>query len=210
MDKKGCIIVPYRDREEHLAQFIPHYRALVPELPIYVIEQADSKPFNRAKLLNVGFLEFGYKYDYAVYHDVDMLADNGDGYEWHEHPLHLATACSQFGYIMPYPGYFGGVVNIPTGVMRTVNGYSNDFYSWGIEDDHFRDRVSKHYEIWHMPYKKYRSLAHERVMDSTLYDKNYERYNLGLIPESDGLSSCVYTAGNPVGNSRYTHLTVEL
>lgn len=74
---KGCIIVPYRDRAEHLAKFIEHYKGV---LPIYVIEQADGKPFNRAKLLNVGFLEFGRYYDYAIYHDVDMLAENFEAY----------------------------------------------------------------------------------------------------------------------------------
>lgn len=193
MDKKGCIIVPYRDREEHLSQFIPHYRALVPELPIYVIEQADSKPFNRAKLLNVGFLEFGYKYDYAVYHDVDMLAENPEGYEYYNYPTHLATACSQFDYRMPYTDYFGGVVNIPTRVMTDVNGFSNKFWGYGGEDDEMcRHLQNMRVDIYSLPGKIYKSLAHDRIINDDLRRLNVDYLNKGRDVD-DGLNWCTYS-----------------
>ena len=77
-DPKLAIIVPYRDREEHLGRFVPHMDEFLSqrniEHKIFVIEQSDEKPFNRGWLLNVGYkiaVEQGY--DYFCFHDVDML-----------------------------------------------------------------------------------------------------------------------------------------
>ena len=66
-----CIVIPYRNREAHLKKFIRHYHNML-GVDIYVIEQADDHHFNRGKLANVGFLEFAHKYDYFIFHDVDM------------------------------------------------------------------------------------------------------------------------------------------
>ena len=61
MEKKLSIVVPYRNREEHLKQFVPYMEEYLAKekIPfhIYIIHQADDKPFNRAKLLNVGYKE---------------------------------------------------------------------------------------------------------------------------------------------------------
>jgi hypothetical protein len=51
-----ALIVPYRDRPEHLARFTAHYSALFPEAKIYIIEQEPGLEFNRGALLNIGFL----------------------------------------------------------------------------------------------------------------------------------------------------------
>lgn len=41
---------------------------------IFVVNQVDNNPFNRAKLLNVGFMEALKMYDWEcfVFHDVDL------------------------------------------------------------------------------------------------------------------------------------------
>jgi len=71
MRKKLSIIVPYRNREEHLKRFVPHMEEYLKKdgIPfhIYIIHQADEKPFNRAKLLNVGFKE-SEEFDYFIFH----------------------------------------------------------------------------------------------------------------------------------------------
>ena len=58
-DPKLAIIVPYRDREEHLARFVPHMDKFLSERnikhKIFVIEQLNDRPFNRGWLLNVGY-----------------------------------------------------------------------------------------------------------------------------------------------------------
>mgnify|MGYP003337536680 CR=1 FL=1 len=55
---KLSIIIPYRNREEHFKKFVPHMNNFLKNklnYEIVFVEQLDEKPFNRAKLLNVGF-----------------------------------------------------------------------------------------------------------------------------------------------------------
>lgn len=204
MTKRGCIIVPYRDRSEHLSQFLKHYDGI---LPIYIIEQSQGKPFNRAKLLNIGFLEFGSKYDYAIYHDVDMMAEHFEAYELYpDKPVHLATACSQFNYTMPYPQYFGGVTSISTKDMIAVNGFSNEFWFWGIEDDEMFNMCVKTFGCIHSIQNNiYKCFDHHRVKNEEYHARGMEILKNGRN-KGDGLSSCVYDVIERNGN----HIIVEL
>src|SRR5262245_39454385 len=112
-EKRLAVLVPYRDREAHLAEFVPHMRQFLSAqgipFQIVIIEQADPKPFNRGKLLNVGFSLVKDEVDYVCFHDVDMLPIAAD-YSYCETPTHLAAQVEQFGWDLPYPEYFGGVV----------------------------------------------------------------------------------------------------
>jgi len=51
------IIVPYRDREQQLKRFLSHMKEYIKDIDyeIFIVEQADDKPFNRGKLLNAGY-----------------------------------------------------------------------------------------------------------------------------------------------------------
>ena len=76
---KLAIIVPYRDREEHLARFVPHMDKFLSDIDykIFVIEQDNDKPFNRGWLLNVGYkIAEKQGYDSFCFHDVDMLPED--------------------------------------------------------------------------------------------------------------------------------------
>ncbi|GBP89328.1 Beta-1,4-galactosyltransferase 7 [Eumeta japonica] len=59
-----AIIVPFRDRFEELLQFLPHMTKFLEKQKIpfhvFVVQQADSYRFNRASLINVGFLYWGW------------------------------------------------------------------------------------------------------------------------------------------------------
>ena len=59
VEKLG-VIVPYRDRYEHLLKFKMLIQAKLHEAKIpyelIVVEQDDSQSFNRGKLLNIGIL----------------------------------------------------------------------------------------------------------------------------------------------------------
>ena len=109
--EKLSIIVPYRDRENHLKEFLP-YMENSPYLKnldfeILIVEQEEGKPFNRGKLLNVGAAESPSS-SYYCFHDVDMLPLVSD-YSSVASPTHLAAEAEQFGFKLPYGGYFGGV-----------------------------------------------------------------------------------------------------
>ena len=82
---KLAIIVPYRDRASHLEVFVPYMQEYLKdyEYKIFVIEQIDSKPFNRGKLLNVGAkIAIKEGFDYFALHDVDMLPLKGVDYSY--------------------------------------------------------------------------------------------------------------------------------
>jgi hypothetical protein len=137
VNHKLGVIVPYRDREQQLKRFLSHMKDYIKDIDyeIFIIEQADDKPFNRGKLLNAG-----YKYaldkgcDYFVFHDVDMLPEDVD-YSYSDKPLHLATHLQEHDYETTFFDYFGGVTMFTKEDFKTINGFSNEYWGWGFEDD---------------------------------------------------------------------------
>lgn len=202
--EKLAIVVPYRDRESHLEEFLP-YMEKSPYLEgidfeILVVEQEEGKPFNRGKLLNVGAVE-SPSAAYYCFHDVDMLPLVSD-YSPISSPTHLAAEAEQFGFKLPYLGYFGGVTLFGKFDFERINGYSNDYWGWGAEDDDIMHRcIIKGLK----PSRKngrYRSLSHSREIKQDLYNENLRKYfdfknsqSLEKMEEKikeDGLSSLEY------------------
>ena len=141
MAKLG-IVVPYRDREEHLSRFITTITEhlehnLIDDYEVFVVNQDNDLPFNRGWLCNTGFtLAQNAGCDYVCFHDVDMLPeDNSCDYSWVDRPTHLATKLSNNRYKLPYPEYFGGVTLFPNDHFKLINGFSNEYWGWGFEDD---------------------------------------------------------------------------
>jgi len=192
------IIIPYRDRAKHLAKFLAFMN-----YDILIVEQADNKPFNRGKLLNIGILE-SPEADYYALHDVDMLPVKAD-YSFPKFPTLLATKVEQFKYKMPFPEYFGGVVLITAEHMKQCNGYHNEFWGWGGEDNNFRDRVLATVGTIEHRDGTFNSLPHERIINPSLHKKNVWRWQAGPALEN-GLSNCEYKIISHEGN----HIKVEL
>ena len=46
-------------------------------------------------------------------------------------------------YKLPYPDIFGGVVALTKEQFKNVNGFSNQFWGWGGEDDDMNYRIKK-------------------------------------------------------------------
>ena len=131
------IIVPYRDREQQLKRFVSHIKDYLKDIEyeIFIIEQSEGKSFNRGKLLNVGYKHAVEKgCDYFVFHDVDMLPEDVD-YSYSEKPLHLATHLQEHDYETTFFDYFGGVTMFTKEDFKTINGFSNEYWGWGFEDD---------------------------------------------------------------------------
>ncbi|CAG0899472.1 unnamed protein product, partial [Cyprideis torosa] len=131
------IIVPYRDRPQQLKRFISHMEDYLKDIEyeIFIVEQSDAKPFNRGKLLNVGYKSAcDNGCDYFVFHDVDMLPENVD-YSYSDKPLHLATHLQEHDYETTFFDYFGGVTMFTKEDFKTINGFSNEYWGWGFEDD---------------------------------------------------------------------------
>lgn len=141
MKHKLGVCVPYRNREEHLHTFIPKVGRFLKErdidFQIYICHQVDEKLFNRGATKNIAAkhaIEDGC--DYVVFHDIDMIPEDGADYSYPtEGPRHIATQISQMDYQLKYHEYFGGAVLFTKEHLEATNGYSNDYWDWGMEDD---------------------------------------------------------------------------
>lgn len=140
MDKKGLVLVTYRDRLTHLNVFVPYMNRYFPHLRLAIIEQFDTNKWNKGLLYNAGYRGLAEDYDYVILHDIDFIPDSKVDYSYCDVPTLLSTECSQFNYRHCYPTFFGGVVGMNKEYYKMVNGFSNRFQGWGGEDDHLYKR----------------------------------------------------------------------
>ncbi|CAH2234742.1 jg20969 [Pararge aegeria aegeria] len=143
--KKLAILVPFRDRFEELLEFVPHMHNFLTKqnIPyhIFIIQQKDSNRFNRASLINVGFLHTKKDYDYIAMHDVDLLPMNNDlKYDYPKDCIyHISSPQTHPKY--HYETFIGGILLIKREDFDLVNGMSNNYWGWGLEDDEFYVRL---------------------------------------------------------------------
>ena len=138
------IVVPYRKRPGHLRKFRDAISTYLKDTQyeLIIVEQNDDLPFNRGKLLNIGFQQATRKLcDYVVFHDIDMLPIDVD-YSYSDVPIHLATGFSNSDREI-FDTYFGGVTLFPVDLFKKVNGYSNEYWGWGFEDDDLLMRLTE-------------------------------------------------------------------
>lgn len=205
MQEKLGIVIPYRNRKEHLEQSVPILKRIG---RVYVIEQMDDKLFNRGKLINIGYIEFKNEFDYFAAHDIDLIPDS-DNYSYTEYPCHLATQAQQFGYKMPYPEYFGGVTLFPNKQFEKANGFGNDFWGHGGEDDFIRRRFIEMSIPLQNREMKFESLPHSREYDREAKLLNAKKAK-DPIDWKDGLSSCKYEVVNLVEKENYILCQVKI
>ena len=66
------IFIPYRNRKEHLNILLNKLNKYN-NISIHILEQSNNELFNRGKLFNIGAKEYLNKYDYFIFHDVDLI-----------------------------------------------------------------------------------------------------------------------------------------
>jgi predicted glycosyltransferase involved in capsule biosynthesis len=162
--------VPYRERRDQLASFTNYMHNYLRKqqihYKIFIVEQKDSKPFNRAKLFNIG-AKYALKENFPclILTDVDLLPLRlGNIYACTNRPRHMSSSLDSFRFNLPYYGLFGGAVAITAETFVHINGFSNLFHGWGGEDDDFYARlVHKDYKIirFHPKYAQYTMLKHK-------------------------------------------------
>ncbi|CAI9553061.1 unnamed protein product [Staurois parvus] len=121
---------------------------------------------NRAKLLNIGFVEALKEYDYNcfVFSDVDLIPmDDRNIYKCYNQPRHLSVSMDKFGFGLPYTQYFGGVSALSREQFERINGFPNNYWGWGGEDDDIYNRydIYLNYSYGLTPYVP----AYSRLMD---------------------------------------------
>uniref|UniRef100_A0A8D0MMM5 Beta-1,4-galactosyltransferase n=1 Tax=Sus scrofa TaxID=9823 RepID=A0A8D0MMM5_PIG len=101
-----AVIIPFRHREHHLRYWLHYLHPILRRqrlrYGIYVINQHGEDTFNRAKLLNVGFLEAlkeDATYNCFIFSDVDLVPmDDRNLYRCGDQPRHFAIAMDKFGF----------------------------------------------------------------------------------------------------------------
>ncbi|XP_073969983.1 beta-1,4-galactosyltransferase 7 [Rhodnius prolixus] len=142
------VVVPFRDRFEELLEFAPHIHNFLLKQninhKIFIINQVDQYRFNRASLINVGFLVATTEgCDYIAMHDVDLLPLNPSlSYAYPNSGLHH-VASPEFHPRYHYPNFVGGILIIKKEDFLAVNGMSNKYWGWGLEDDEFFVRLKE-------------------------------------------------------------------
>ncbi|KAL3071396.1 hypothetical protein niasHS_016680 [Heterodera schachtii] len=149
-----CVTIPYRDRWTELQQMLPLLhkflattQAIVPPPRYIVVNQSeeDALRFNRAALINIGALEAErVGCDYMAIHDVDIVPLNPNlSYHYPEDGHIMHVAAGQYHPIQryDYKNFIGSVLVITLADFKKVNGMSNEFWGWGLEDDDFYLRL---------------------------------------------------------------------
>ncbi|XP_075621376.1 beta-1,4-galactosyltransferase 4 [Balearica regulorum gibbericeps] len=218
--QRVAIVIPYRNREKHLLYLLDHLHPFLQrqqlDYGIYVIHQAGNTKFNRAKLLNVGYLEAlkEANWDCFIFHDVDLVPENDFNiYMCDKQPKHLVVGRNNTGYRLRYQGYFGGVTALTRDQFSKVNGFSNSYWGWGGEDDDLRIRVEMQKMRVVRPsadVARYTMIFHKRDHGN---EENGERMKLlrqvSKTWKTDGLNSCSYKLLSVEHNPLYVNITVD-
>jgi hypothetical protein len=203
--KRLAIIVPYRDRAEHLAKFVPHVVSyfqrdkLDRQIPIsiHVIEQNGNAAFNLGRIRNCGYMLTRDNADYFCFHAVDYLPVWTD-YSWSAKPVHLAW----YGLTrQENPGdLFGGVLLFDKVAFERINGYPNVYWGWAGEDFEvgrrcqlaglgFEKRDGTYISLPHPPrgFLAPGVFAEEARRNRVIFEKRRDR--LAEVIHTDGLSN---------------------
>ena len=175
--KNVAVIFPYREqiiqnRSEQLKKTLEYYKTLnLPNIDFYVIEQGNDKKFNRGFLINAGhdlIKKSGKKYENEIHHDIDVQPDSRLIKYFYSDDV---IACKK-AY---YDEFFGTLSVIPIDIMDKVNGYSNNFWGWGVEDDNLSSRLKYHgIKIFNADPKitKLTSLPHKNAYELNITNPN--------------------------------------
>uniref|UniRef100_A0A8C3JVC3 Beta-1,4-galactosyltransferase n=1 Tax=Calidris pygmaea TaxID=425635 RepID=A0A8C3JVC3_9CHAR len=218
--QRVAILIPHRSREKHLLYLLEHLHPFLQrqqlDYGIYVIHQAGTTKFNRAKLLNVGYIEAlkEANWDCFIFHDVDLVPENDfNSYMCDGQPKHLVVGRNSTGYRLRYKGYFGGVTALTRDQFSKVNGFSNSYWGWGGEDDDLRIRVQMQNMKVVRPSAevgRYTMIFHKRDHGNEV---NQERMKIlrqvSKTWKTDGLNSCSYKLLSVEHNPLYINITVD-
>lgn len=156
---KYSIIIPYRDREEHLRILVPRLQEVFEkaDYEIIVSEQDNTNNFRRGNMRNEGArVATG---DILLFHDVDYYPHDVDNYYDGKSDVFLPVKYVIFtsNALVPkqlheIPGgyrhfcngvdanFFSGVLAFRREAFFKINGFNPTYVGWGLEDEDLRER----------------------------------------------------------------------
>jgi hypothetical protein len=142
------IVIPFRDNAEQeraaqLKKFVSHIKRYHPDWVVLIIEQSqDGEKFNRGALLNIGArIADDNQLSYVIFHDVDLIPLKPLVPYYTsvpQNPIHIAKVWTSK---YDSPDFLGGVLSMSLEDIKKVNGFPNNFWGWGGEDDALRNRL---------------------------------------------------------------------
>ncbi|KAH3898151.1 hypothetical protein DPMN_022370 [Dreissena polymorpha] len=218
--QRVAIIIPFRGRQQHLTilltDLIPLLKNQQLGFQIFVIEQFGSGVFNKGRLMNAGFFEaFGRpSFDCYIFHDVDLVPEtNMSVYTCEEWPKHLSVAVDKLNYRLPYPNLVGGVLAFRPEHFVAVNGYSNEYWGWGGEDDDMAARmIQMGLGVCRQSAEssRYRMIPHDPSEMPYPARRNTLLSNAERRMFNDGLGNLVYKRTSESRQPLYTHIVVDI
>ncbi|XP_076825859.1 beta-1,4-galactosyltransferase 1-like [Clavelina lepadiformis] len=220
-----AIIIPFRDREEHLRFFLYYIHGILQRQQaryrIFVVEQDDDQIFNKGQLMNTGFI---YAHNDTTlhpkcffFHDVDTVSeDDRTLYRCRggNEVLHLSHRIDKFNYEFCCGMTVGGVIGMTNEQFQNINGFSNAYYGWGAEDDDINARI-----IWigrfsiHRPpddYIRFKMIRHESDKKNPENNERLSLLNSWKERQSkDGLNSLQSTITSVVEYPTHTRILVN-
>ena len=126
------VIIPYRNRQEHLHDFINTVMSMFHEnnISLLVVEQSQNFEFNRGTLLNIGVKERPDA-DVYIFHDVDTLPNQKIIQNLYKSKLHYYDIER---LRQPHSHSFGNVCKFSNRALKLMNGHPNNIWGWGVED----------------------------------------------------------------------------
>lgn len=229
--KSVAIISCYRDSPDHsrrkqLTEFKKIAASIYVGVDIYIVEQGDDLLFNIGKLKNIGFLhaQGRKKYDHYIFSDIDTVPDH----ELMPFIMHtpnsimcLAHRGSRYDTSLNKP-FLGSLISVPGDMFTKINGYPNNFFGWGGEDDSLIHRcVSSKIYAFEIP--NVGSMIDLEEF-STAKNKTAKLKQNGLLAEAraekllhdmkhwqqNGLNSIEYTVLDTHTDKNITTITVDL
>lgn len=210
-----AIIIPYRNREMQLRIFLnvmhPFLQKQQLDYQIFLIEPQINVTFNRALLFNIGFRQAmkTYSWQCFIFHDVDLIPeDDRNIYSCPPEPRHMSVAVNTMNYQLPYRTIFGGVSALTVDQFQSVNGFSNQYFGWGGEDDDMAARILTKYRISRYP----TSIARYKMLRHRPDTPNQSRYKIlgvsSAMRSVDGLSNLQYEVLSTENEKLFTRIRV--
>ena len=146
----NAILIPFRNdkdgsRQIQMNTWIKFKQDNLPKSVLCFCVQTNDLPFNRGLLLNAGveFAEKKLKKSSFILHDVDLLPNDellkyycSSTYD--NEVFHLARFGTRYS---SNSNYFGGACRLSHTLFHRANGFPNNYFGWGGEDEEFRDRL---------------------------------------------------------------------
>jgi hypothetical protein len=140
---KYNFIIPYRNRKEHLDEFIRRFTDYLKDKNIdaqfYIIHQINPGEFNRGAMKNIGFLEVSKTRSDGlfIFHDIDTYPTYWGSIIYDTRPSEIRHPVGEKNHNL------GTICCFWKNEFEKINGFPN-YYGWGIEDVTILYRAKKY------------------------------------------------------------------